>query len=244
MALTFPNQLPVNQNLTSSWGGKKRGGNPPPVKPIDATSPLLDQYSQYQQTTPQTAPVSYQTQTPTGITNAINATNQIPVGYTPAQELAMRNRVRSTDTAQNTGAMSRIRDYMASQGLGGSGMETSAIGNMMRDQNATRQGALSGLDISNAQLANQNAYQKGGMLNSLAGMGEGARQFDVGNLTNQQQFNTAQRNNMFQYGTTFDEQRRLAEQGRTDYQKQLDEWKKLLGLPDGTPTGTIGWGKR
>ncbi len=130
----------------------------------------------------------------------------------------MRNRIRATDTAQNAGGMSRIRDYMASQGLGGSGQEMGAIGNMMRGQAATRQGALSNLDISNAQLANQNEYQRAGMLNQLAGMGEQGRQFGVG-----------QYNNMFQYGTTFDEQKRQAEQQRNDYFKMLQDWKDQIG---------------
>ena len=250
MAFTFPNQTydpskpPVTPTWTSKWGGKNRGSKPPPAKPIDANSPVLDQYSQYQQTSPPAAPVAYQPQTPTGITDAINTTNQIPVGYTPAQELAMRNRIRATDSAQNAGGIGKLRDYMASIGQSGGGRESSAIMDMLRGQNATRQGSLSNLDISNAQLANQNAYQKGGMLNSLAGMGEGARQYDVSNLTNQQQFNTGQANNMFQYGTTFDEQRRVGEQGRNDYQAQLAEWRKMLGLPDVYTPGQTGMARR
>jgi len=182
----------------------------PPKKP-GTTAPVQSTYDAYN--SQQTAPT-----TPTGISDAMKYTQNIAEGYTPQQELAMRNRVRATDTAQNTGSISRIRDLMASQGLGGSGAETAALGNLLRGQNATRQGALSDIDISNSQLANQNAYQKGGMLNQLAGMGEGARQFDVG-----------QGANMYQFGTTLDEQKRLADLARSDYMQQLEDWKKQIG---------------
>ena len=162
------------------------------------------------------------------LTNAINYNQNIPTGYTPEQELAMRNRIRSTDTAQNIGAINKMREYMASQGLGGSGYEGSTLGGLIRGQNAARQGALSNLDISNAQLANQNEYQKAGMLNQLTGMGEQGNQYNLG-----------QYNNMYQYGTTFDEQKRQADQQRNDYQKQLDEWKKQIGWGT-TPGGYNG----
>jgi hypothetical protein len=181
---------------------------------------------------------------PQGITNQMNYMRGIPTGYTPEQELAMRNRVRSTDTAQNAGAMSKIRDYMASMGLGGSGQETAALGAMMRGQNATRQGALSNIDLSNTQLANQNAYQKAGMLNQLTGMGEQARQFGMGLGENARQFDTGQYNNMYQYGTGFDESKRRYDQERLDYQKQLEDWMRELNNRNGGGSGTtVGWGR-
>jgi hypothetical protein len=159
----------------------------------------------------------------TGIQQQIDYTKDIPNGYTPAQELAMRNRIRATDTAQNSSGMNRIAELMAARGLSGSGAEVSALGSMIRGQNATRQGALSNLDISNAQLTNQNAFQKAGMLNQLTGMGENARQFDQG-----------QSANMYQFGTQFDESKRQYDQGRNDYNKQLDDWLKRNGLTGGT----------
>jgi len=193
----------------------------PPKKP-GTTTPVQSTYDAYNNQ--QTAPA-----TPTGISNAINYTTNIAEGYTPQQELAMRNRVRATDTAQNVGSTSKMRDYMASMGYGGSGAETAALGNLWRGQNATRQGALSDIDISNSQLANQNAYQKGGMLNQLAGMGEGARQFDLG-----------QGANMYQFGTTFDEQKRQADLARTDYMRQLEDWKNQIGWgSSGSPNTSI-----
>lgn len=214
-------------------------------------SNVISQYTPYAQTQiPQ--PINYQPQMPTGISNQIDYTKGLSTAYTPEQELAMRNRIRATDTAQNVGAMGRIKDYMAASGLGGSGQEQSAIVGMMRDQNATRQGALSNLDISNAGLDVQNRFQKAGMLNSLTGIGEQARQSDIGNLTNQQQFNTAQGNNMFQWGKEFDWNKYKDEQTQKDYDSQLALLFQQLELPT-TPsqykqTGaggvSAGWGGR
>jgi len=160
-----------------------------------------------------------ETTTPTGITDQMDYLKNMQVGYTPEQELAMRNRIRATDTAQTTGGMNRMSEMMAARGLGGSGYESSAMGGMLRGQNAARQGALSNLDISNAGLANQNIYQKGGMLNQLTGMGETARQFDRG-----------QDSNMYQYGTSFDEGKRQYDQQRNDYMKQLQDMLRMYGM--------------
>lgn len=160
-----------------------------------------------------------ETVTPTGIASQMDYLKNIPTGYTPEQELAMRNRIRSTDTAQQAGGVNRLREMLAAQGLGGSGAETSKVGDLIRGQNAARQGALSNLDINNATLNLQNQYAKAGMMNQLTGMGEGARQFDQG-----------QSSNMYQYGTSFDEDKRRYDQQRMDYQKQLEDWLRKMNL--------------
>jgi hypothetical protein len=204
--------------MGTSYGGYGQrvpwGNNKPPVPP---------------KTTAQ-AYVQPPTVTPQLIQSQIDYTKGIPNGYTPAQELAMRNRIRATDTAQNSGGMNKISELMAARGLSGSGAEASALGGMLRGQNATRQGALSNLDISNAQLSNQNAFQKAGMLNTLVGLGENARQFDQG-----------QGANMYQFGTQFDENKRQYDQGRSDYNKQLEDWLRLNGL-GGNAGNVLGWG--
>jgi hypothetical protein len=165
---------------------------------------------------------------PQGITDQIAATNNLQAGYTPAEQLAMRNRIRATDTAQTQGGLNRMAELMAARGLGGSGAEIGAYGDLLRGQAGNRQNALSNLDISNAQLTNQNIYQRAGMANQLAGLGEQGRQFNAG-----------QYNNMYQYGTSFDEQKRLADQGRNDYYYQLQQWLNQLQAP-GSNTGTYG----
>jgi hypothetical protein len=180
-------------------------------------SGVLDQYKQYQQSTP--APQPLPTTTPTGIANQIDYTKGLSTAYTPEQELAMRNRIRSTDTAQNAGGQQRISEIMAARGLSGSGAEIGAMGDLMRSQNATRQGALSNLDINNANLDLQNQYAKAGMLNSLTGMGEQARQFD-----------TSQGNNMFQWGKEFDWNKAKDVSTQNEYQKQLAKLYEELGI--------------
>ena len=154
---------------------------------------------------------------PTGINTQMDYLKGIPTGYTPEQELAMRNRVRSTDTAQQAGGINRMSELMAARGLAGSGAESSGISGLIRGQNAARQGALSNIDLSNAQLGLQNQYAKAGMLNQLTGMGENARQFNYG-----------QDSNMYQFGKGFDENQRQYNQQRSDYQRQLDEWLSQL----------------
>jgi hypothetical protein len=213
------------------------------------SSNVMENYPNYQQQIAQ--PISYNPATPTGITNQMDYTKGLSTAYTPEQELAMRNRIRSTDTAQNAGNTQRIRDYMASVGLGGSGQEASALMNAMRGQNATRQGALSNLDISNAQTGLQNRYAKAGMLNQLTGMGEQARQSDIANLTNQQQFNTAQGNNMFQWGKEFDWNKYKDEQTQGDYDQRLALLYQQLGISNpnspykqtGSGGVSVGWGR-
>ena len=177
------------------------------------------------QTAPKSTYDNYQppeTVTPTGISEQMGRVQGMQVGYTPEQELAMRNRIRATDTAQTSGGMNRMSELMAARGLGGSGYESSAMGSMIRGQNAARQGALSNLDISNAGLANQNTYQKGDMLNQLTGMGENARQFDRG-----------QDSDMYRFGKTFDEGKRQYNQQRGDYMKQLQDMFNKYGLSGG-----------
>lgn len=154
---------------------------------------------------------------PQGITDQMNNISQLPTGYTPAQQLAARNRIAATDTAQAGGGLNRISEIMAARGLSGSGLEAGQMGSYMRDITGARQNALSNLDLSNAQLDLSNRYNQAGMMNQLTGMGEQGRQFGV-----------AQGNNMFQFGAQFDEQKRLADQGRSDYYKQLEEWKREL----------------
>lgn len=213
---------------------------PKPVGLQGATGATPQQYTP-QQYTPQAATSAqqytpaqaYQPQMPQGITDQINNVKGLSTAYTPEMEIAMRNRIRSTDTAQNAGATGRIKDYMAASGLGGSGQESAAIQDMIRSQNATRQGALSNLDINNAGLDMQNQYAKANMLSSLTSMGEQSRQFDVGQGNNMAQFNagmglnynqlneqgrqfdTGQANNMSQFnagmGLNYDQ---LAEQSR------------------------------
>jgi len=154
----------------------------------------------------------------------------LPTGYTPDQELAMRNRIRSTDTAQNAGGMSRMRDLMASQGLGGSGAEAAALGGLLRGQNATRQGALSNLDISNARTDLANRYGKAGLLNQL--MGTGLEENRLGEQG--RQFDTSQYNDMYRWSNEADYNRYLDTQSRNDYQSQLQMMLKQLGLSGGS----------
>jgi hypothetical protein len=197
----------------------------PPKKPGTTTKPsVLDAYGK-----PIAQGTANQGTVPQGITDQMNATQNLQVGYTPAEQLAMRNRIRATDTAQTVGSTNRLAEMMAARGLSGSGAEVGAYGDLLRGQAGNRQNALSNLDISNAQLANQNIYQRAGMANQLAGLGEQGRQFNAG-----------QYNNMFQYGTSFDEQKRLAEQGRSDYYKQLQAYLNQLGLPGATGGGNTG----
>jgi hypothetical protein len=211
------------------------------VKPKSSTARLgggatpqtgvLDQYKQYQQSTP--APQPLPTTTPTGIANQIDYTKGLSTAYTPEQELAMRNRIRSTDTAQNAGSQQRISEIMAARGYGGGGGELGAMLDLERGQNATRQGALSNLDINNANLDLQNQYAKAGMLNSLTGMGEQARQFDTG-----------QGNNMFQWGKEFDWNKAKDVNTQSEYQKQLALLYQQLGItaPGSQPGGSARFG--
>jgi len=159
---------------------------------------------------------------PTAISQQMDYLKDIPTGLTPEQELAERNRIRSTDNAQMGAGTDRVRELMAAQGLSGSGAETSNIMNLMRNQANTRQGALSNLGIEQARMGLANQYNKAGLMNSLTGMGENARQFDLG-----------QAGNMYQYGTSFDEDSRRYKQQRSDYQKQLEEWLNQLNLGSG-----------
>lgn len=203
--------------VTARYGPTRGFGNQ--QKP--ATPSVMDKYN------PETAVTATQGAVPQGITDQMKNISEMPTGYTPAQQLAMRNRIAATDTAQAGGGMSRIAELMAARGLSGSGAETSAMGNYLRDITGARQSALSNLDLSNAQLDLSNRYNQANMMNQLTGMGEQGRQFGVG-----------QYNNMFQYGTSFDEQQRLAEQGRNDYYRQLEEWKKSLANNSGSGGGS------
>lgn len=157
---------------------------------------------------------------PQNITDQMAVINKLPTGYTPEQQLAIRNRIAATDTAQAGGGLNRISEIMAARGLSGSGAETGAMGGYLRDVTSARQNALSNLDLSNNQLDLSNRYNQAGMLNQLAGMGEQGRQFGANSY-----------NDMFKYGTSFDEQKRQADQGRSDYYKQLEEWKNQLNNP-------------
>jgi hypothetical protein len=163
--------------------------------------------------------------------------NKISTGYTPEQELAMRNRIRSTDTAQTQGSMNKIRELMAAQGYSGGGGETAQIQNLIRNQNATRQGALSDLDISNAQTDLANQYNKANLLNSMVNTGENARQFNIGTQAADRRFNLGQAANMYQYGTSFDEDRRRYNQEQSDYASQLSDMLAKLGLNSGNSYG-------
>lgn len=186
-----------------------------------ATGSVMNQYN----------PTMAQGTVPQNITEQMGVINKLPTGYTPEQQLAMRNRIAATSGAQTGGGLNRIAEMMAARGLGGSGAEVGAMGGYLRDVAGSRQNALSNLDMSNAQLDLSNQYNRAGMLNQLAGMGEQGRQFGVG-----------QGNQMFQYGTTFDEQKRLADQGRNDYYNQLEEWKKSL-LSNNKPTTSYTWSR-
>lgn len=180
------------------------------------TPPVMNDYGNFVK---QQQPIAADYQQPIGITDQMKYVKGLSTAYTPEQELAMKNRIRATDTAQNAGATARIRDLMASQGLSGSGAETAALGNMMRGQNATRQSALSNLDISNAQTDLTNQYNRAGMLNQLTNTGENARQFD-----------TNANNSMFQWGKQFDWQKYMDQTNRQDYLTQLQDLYKKLGL--------------
>ena len=181
-----------------------------------STPPVMNDYAKFVQ---QQQPVAAAYQQPAAITAQKDYVKGLSTAYTPEQELAMKNRIRSTDTAQNAGATQRIRDLMASQGLSGSGAETAALGNMVRSQNATRQGALSNLDISNAQTDLSNQYNKANMLNSLTNTGEGARQFD-----------TNANNDLFKWGKSYDWQKYMDQTNRQDYLTQIQDMYKQLGL--------------
>ena len=147
------------------------------------------------------------------INTAIQNMQNLQTGYTPEEQLAMRNRIRNTNAGQMGAGVNRLAELAAARGYGGSGAEQSGISNFMRGQNAAQQGALSNLDISNAQTGLQNLYNKTGMMNNLYGalqsgnqfganLGENARQFDIG------QYNT--------------------QQARSDYYKQLQDWYNRL----------------
>ena len=150
----------------------------------------------------------------------------LPTGYTPEQELAMRNRIRATDTAQNVGSTSKMRDYMASMGLGGSGAEAAALGGLFRDQNAMRQGALSNLDISNSQTDLANRYGKAGLLNQLMGTGLAENRL----AQEGDQFNTSQYNDMYKWANTTDYGRYQDRLSNSQYNSQLQMLFRQLGL--------------
>ncbi len=145
----------------------------------------------------------------------------IPTGLTPEQELAMRNRIRATDTAQSRGGYNRIRELMAAQGMSGSGAELSGISGMLRNQAATRQGALSDLGIANANMNLQNQFNRANLMGNIAsGIASGTesgRQFDSGQAAD-----------MYKFGTSFDESTRQYNQQRNDYQQQLKDWLAKL----------------
>ncbi len=183
-----------NQNTTNTGGG---------------TAQNFNNYNYNPQTT--------SASTSDAINQQLDYLKNMPQGLTAAQELAMRNRIRSTDTAQTRGGYNKIRELMAAQGLSGGGAEQSGILSMLRNQAATRQGALSNVDIANAQLANRNAYDQAGLMNSMVGAGEQARQFGLGQAAN-----------MYQYGTSLDESTRQYNQQRNDYQQQLQDWLDKL----------------
>ena len=195
--------LPPNTAALSLGGYGVNYNKPKQQAPATTTAENFKNYSAVPQATA----------TPTGVQNQINYLQNIPTGLTPEQELAMRNRIRSTDTAQQQGALNKVRELMASQGLGGSGAEASRFADVIRGQNATRQGALSNLDIQNAQMNLANQYNKAGLMNNMTGLGEQARQFDLGQAAN-----------MYQYGTSFDEDQRRYNQQRSDYYTQLNDW--------------------
>ena len=183
---------------------------------------------------------NYQPQgTSAGTSDAVNQQldylKNIPTGLTAEQELAMRNRIRSTDTAQTRGGYNKIRELMAAQGLSGSGAEQSGILSMLRNQSATRQGALSDLDINNANMNLQNQYNRAGLLNNMVGMGEQARQFGLGQAAD-----------MYKYGTSFDESTRQYNQQRDDYQSQLQDWLDKLnqgGTTSGSSANKYTWNR-
>jgi hypothetical protein len=178
--------------------------------------------------------------TSAGTSDAVNQQldylKNIPTGLTAEQELAMRNRIRSTDTAQTRGGYNKIRELMAAQGLSGGGAEQSGILSMLRNQSATRQGALSDLDINNANMSLQNQYNKAGLMNSAVGMGEQARQFGLG-----------QAQNMYQFGASLDESTRQYDQQRNDYQQQLQDWLDKMGQggngSSGSSTSKYTWNR-
>jgi len=154
----------------------------------------------------------------------------LPTGYTPEQELSMRNRIRSTDTAQNVGSTSKMRDYMASMGLGGSGAEAGALGGLWRGQAGIRQGALSNLDISNTRTDLANRYGKAGLLNQL--MGTGLEENRLGEQG--RQFDTSQYNDMYRWSSEADYNRYRDTQSYSDYQKQLQIMLQQFGLGGGS----------
>jgi len=155
-----------------------------------------------------------------------NYIRNLATAYTPEQILMMRNNIRQQNTGANTGGDTRLREYMAQQGLGGSGAEASALGNLYSKNAMTAGNQLAGLDISNAQTDLANRYAKAGLLNNLMGTGldenklaEMARQFDVG-----------QYNDMYKFGQESDYQRYLDRISKNQYNTQLQQMLQMLGL--------------
>ena len=231
---------PINLNPVARLGGTPKTtpgaldmyGNPigntpynPPGSPKKYTKPKAPS------NTPQPVPGS-----PTGgaagapgsLYNSPDANyiRNLPTGYTPEQELAMRNRIRETQTAQNRGATTQLREVLGQQGFGGSGMELSEMGNLLGRQGAAAQGALSNLDISNAQTDLMNRYGKAGLLNQL--MGTGLDENKLGEMG--RQFDTSQYNQMYRWGNEQDWNRKQDISAENKYDDQLRLMLQQLGL--------------
>lgn len=211
---------------------------PTPIKP-KTVAPVVP--SQTPPAAYQAPSVNYTPQVNPLITSAIQSTQVLPTSFTPQDQLAMRNRIRATQTAQNQGNEMKIRDLMARQGLSGSGAETAAMGNMLRGNSASAQSALSNLGIENARTNLSNIYNRAGMTNQLTGMAEQGRQFNVGTqldlsrLGEQgRQFDTSTLGDMYKYQNNFDYQAAQDAQAKAEYDRQLRILLDQLGINSGT----------
>ena len=216
----------------AAWGPP---ANPTIKKPIVPVVPSQTPPPAYQ------APnINYTPQVNPLITSAISSTQALPTSFTPQDQLAMRNRIRATESAQNQGNEMKIRDLMARQGLSGSGAETAAMGNMLRGNSASAQSALSNLGIANAQTNLSNLYNRAGMTNSLTGMAEQGRQFNVGNQMDLsrlgetgRQFDTSTLGDMYKYQNNFEYQAAQDAQAKAEYDRQLRLLLSQLGINSG-----------
>jgi len=99
--------------------------------------------------------------------------SNLPTGFTPEQQLLMRNQAQSANQSFGRGTSDAIKSAMAAQGLGGSGAEIAAISNASMKNASNLQNVLSGIDLQNAQTGLQNQYQKAGLM-------EQSKQFNQG----------------------------------------------------------------
>lgn len=155
-----------------------------------------------------------------------NITN-MPPGMTPEQMQLMRNRISDTHASQRQGSEERLRTQMQRSGLSGTGQETRGLLSNEQGNMASLQNALTGTDLANMQLENQNRMQ-------LAGLGVQAAGGVDRNLFNQAQL--AQQGN--QFGQNFGYQQYLNEINQRQYEQQQQQYNDWLSsLTNGGSSG-------